>query len=153
MEKWIWLDMDGTFANLYGVEGWLDDLIAENVRPYAQAEPMYPMLDLLETLLLLKADKGYKIGVISWLSRQGTENYNRAVTMTKKDWLINFGMDLVLDKILITPYGVRKADTCRPYGMGTLVDDEQRNRDEWDLGNTIDANENIIKKLRELLDK
>ena len=25
--KWLWLDMDGTFADLYGVNGWLDDLV------------------------------------------------------------------------------------------------------------------------------
>ena len=28
----ICFDMDGTIADLYGVEGWLDDLISENVR-------------------------------------------------------------------------------------------------------------------------
>ena len=30
MIKAIYFDLDGTIADLYGVEGWLDDLIAEN---------------------------------------------------------------------------------------------------------------------------
>ena len=32
MTKIINLDCDGTFINLYGVNGWLDDLINEDVR-------------------------------------------------------------------------------------------------------------------------
>ena len=26
-DKWIWLDMDGTIADLYGVDGWLEDKV------------------------------------------------------------------------------------------------------------------------------
>ena len=34
---------------------------------------------------------------------------------------------------------------------GILVDDEKQNRDAWDLGITIDATQNIIKALWELV--
>ena len=34
MTKVINLDCDGTFINLYGVNGWLDNIINEDVRPY-----------------------------------------------------------------------------------------------------------------------
>ena len=60
-------------------------------------------------------------------------------------------MDSFLDEIIVTPYGVRKADTCRKFGYGILVDDEKQNRDAWDLGITIDATQNIIKALWELV--
>lgn len=33
MEKMIWFDMDGTIADLYGVENWLEDLRNEVARP------------------------------------------------------------------------------------------------------------------------
>ena len=33
-------DMDGTIADLYGVENWLEYLIAENTFPYANARPL-----------------------------------------------------------------------------------------------------------------
>lgn len=149
-EKWIWLDMDGTFADLYAVDGWLDDLRSYNTRPYAEAKPMYDMADLLEVLVELKL-KGFNIGVISWLSKDRDFDYEKKVAKVKKEWLTNWCMDLVLDKILITPYGVRKADTCRQFGYGILVDDEEQNRLAWDLGMTINANNNIITELAKLL--
>ena len=40
MEKAIYFDMDGTIADLYGVDGWLDDLMNESTRPYAAAAPL-----------------------------------------------------------------------------------------------------------------
>ena len=33
MNKAIYIDMDGTIASLYGVQGWLDMLIAEDPHP------------------------------------------------------------------------------------------------------------------------
>lgn len=149
-ENWIWFDMDGTIADFYSVEGWLDDLRHHDTRPYREAKELYNTLDLLEILLLLK-DKGYKLGVISWSSKDRCPDFDRDVELAKKEWLYNKFLYVVLDKIIVTPYGVRKADTCRKYGTGILVDDEEQNRTAWDLGGTIDATENILKALRELL--
>lgn len=150
MKGWIWLDMDGTIADLYGVDGWLDDLIAYSSRPYEEAEPLYDMVDLLETLSDLK-DAGYKIGIISWLSKKPTADYNERVIKAKKEWLKKQYLDILLDEIIITAYGIKKADTCRTYGKGILVDDEEQNRTAWDLGKTIDATENILAQLKGLL--
>ena len=47
----ICFDMDGTIADLYGVENWLDNLIAENVKPYAEAKPMLNLSALARKLL------------------------------------------------------------------------------------------------------
>lgn len=149
-DKWIWFDMDGTIADLYGVDGWLEDLIAHNTRPYAQAKDIYNVLDLLEIMVILK-EKGYKLGVISWGSKENNREYDKAVEIVKKAWLYDRLMDAFLDEIIVTPYGVRKADTCRKFGYGILVDDEKQNRDAWDLGITIDATQNIIKALWELV--
>ena len=149
-DKWIWFDMDGTIADLYGVDGWLEDLIAHNTRPYAQAKDIYNVLDLLEIMIALK-EKGYKLGVISWGSKENNKEYDKAVEIVKKAWLYDRLMESFLDEIIVTPYGVRKADTCRKFGYGILVDDEKQNRDAWDLGVTIDATQNIIKALWELV--
>ena len=43
MTKVLVFDMDGTLANFYGVDGWLNDLQNENPRPYEIAEPLYNM--------------------------------------------------------------------------------------------------------------
>ena len=149
-EKWIWLDMDGTIADLYSVDGWLEDLIAHNTRPYAKAKDLYNVLDLLEVLVELKL-KGYKLGVISWGSKENNAEYDKAVEKVKREWLANRLLDNILDKIIITPYGVRKADTCRKFGFGILVDDEEQNRNDKKKSETINAQENIITKLWELV--
>jgi phosphoglycolate phosphatase-like HAD superfamily hydrolase len=64
----IWFDMDGTIADFYGVEGWLADLEAYNVRPYAIAKPLVNMQRLARRLNTLQK-MGYEIGIISWLSK------------------------------------------------------------------------------------
>ena len=150
IDRWIWLDMDGTIADLYSVDGWLEDLTAHNTRPYAKAKDIYNRFDLLEVLVELKI-KGYKLGVISWGSKENNTEYDKAVEKVKKEWLANRLLDSILDKIIVTPYGVCKTDTCRKFGFGILVDDEKQNRDAWDLGETINAQENIITKLWELV--
>lgn len=149
-DKWIWLDMDGTIADLYSVNGWLEDLLAHNTRPYEKAKSIYNDVALLETILDLK-DRGYKVGVISWGSKENNIEYDRMVEIAKREWLAERLLDVILDKIIVTPYGVRKADTCRKYGYGILVDDEEQNRNAWDLGATINAQKNIIKELAKLL--
>jgi hypothetical protein len=148
-DKWIWLDMDGSICDFYGVDGWLEDLRSYNERPYREAKPLYNTLDLLATLVDLK-EKGYNIGIISWLSKVPTEEFNKRVIKAKMNWLENYGFDIILDKILITAYGIKKADTCRKYGYGILIDDEKKNRDDWDLGITVDATNNIIEILKRL---
>lgn len=149
-EKWIWFDMDGTIADFYGVDGWLDDLMNLNTRPYELAKPLYDTIDLVNMLLELKM-VGYQIGIISWLSKNRNVDFETRIAQAKKKWLAENLLDDILDKIIITPYGMTKADTCRKFGKGILIDDEQQNRDKWDLGSTIDANLNILEELAKLL--
>lgn len=144
--KWIWFDMDGTIADLYGVDGWLDDLLAHNTRPYAQAKDIYNTVDLLEVLIELKL-RGYNLGIISWGSKENNAEYDKAVEIVKREWLADRLLDIMFDKIIVTPYGVRKADTCRKFGYGILVDDEEQNRNAWDIGSTINATSDILKVL------
>ena len=50
MIKMICFDMDGTIADLYGVDNWLEKLRSEDVSPYRDAEPIYNM-EVLATVL------------------------------------------------------------------------------------------------------
>ena len=43
MVKVICWDMDGTIANLYGVDNWLNKLDTYDPSPYAEAPPMWDM--------------------------------------------------------------------------------------------------------------
>lgn len=148
--RWIWFDMDGTIADLYAVNGWLDDLIAENTRPYRDAEMLYNADDLNDIIKTLKR-KGYNVGVVSWSSKKATPEYTNRITLEKMAWLKRNNLNF--DKVIVTSYGVRKADTCRSFGSGVLVDDEEQNRNAWDIGATIDATKNILDELKKLLDR
>jgi hypothetical protein len=129
MEKKIWLDMDGTIADLYGVEGWLEMLQNRNPTPYRMAEPMLNMSALAR--LLHKAQRlGYEVGIISWLSKTATAEYDLAVTQAKVEWLELHLPSVEWNEIKIVAYGTPKHELCK----GMLFDDEEHNRREWGIG-------------------
>lgn len=129
MERKIWFDLDGTVANLYAVEGWLEMLIAQDPTPYAMAKPMLNMSALAR--LLHKAQRmGYEVGVISWLSKTSTAEYDIVVTETKIEWLRKHLPSVEWDEVKIVAYGTPKHELC----SGILFDDEEHNRNAWGEG-------------------
>ena len=146
MEKAIYFDMDGTIADLYGVENWLEDLINSEPRPYKVATPLVRMNSLARVLNRLQRE-GYSIGIVSWLSKSGTQEYNREVTKAKKEWLYTHLKSVSFDEIRIVPYGTPKEKVVdKPKGI--LFDDEENNRKNW-CGTAYDVN-NIIEILKAL---
>lgn len=144
MTKEIWFDMDGTIANLYAVEGWLNYLLNEDVFPYANAETMLNF-SLFARLLNRLQDKGWKVGIISWTSKNGSEAYNLAVEMAKRAWLAKHLPSVEWDEIKVVRYGTNKRLAC---GGGILFDDEKGNRETWGEGAyTPDRITEILKAL------
>ena len=149
MTKMLVFDMDGTIADLYGVEGWLADLRAENTRPYEKAEPLYDMENLRNILLMLQ-DLGWKVVVTTWLAKDATREYNKAVTLAKKAWLAKYNFPY--DEIHCVKYGTTKADCTRNKGgFQILIDDNKKVRDGWTLGTTVNAQYDITKFLKALI--
>ena len=128
MKKEIWFDMDGTLANLYEVENWLESLRNEEVRPYAEAAVMHNFSLLARLLNRLQAE-GWRLGIISWTSKGGSEPYNLEVEVAKRVWLAIHLPSVEWDDIRIVRYGTPKYQIC---GGGILFDDEEHNRDEWE---------------------
>ena len=124
----IYFDMDGTIADLYGVDGWLADLEAHNPRPYEEARVMHNMSALAKAIHKAQ-NKGVKVGIISWLSKSATEDYNRAVEKAKRKWLKKHLKSVNFDEVHIVPYGTPKSTVAQTVGV--LFDDEERNRAEW----------------------
>ena len=143
MQKEIWFDMDGTIVDLYGVEGWLDMLLNENTKPYEIAKPLVNMRELAKVLNKL-IEKGWEIGVISWLAKNGTNDYNKKVANAKMKWLAKHLKSVKFAKIDIVEYGTPKQINRN----GILFDDEKQNRENR-LGIAYNV-ENIIQVLREL---
>ena len=137
MTATIFFDMDGTIADLYGVDNWLDYLIASDTLPYAVAKPLLKLNSLARILNRLQRE-GYRIGIISWLSKSGTEEYNNAVTETKKNWLKKHLASVRFDEINIVKYGTPKQMFARTEN-DILFDDEEKNRDNW-TGKAFDVN-------------
>ena len=139
-------DMDGTLANLYGVENWLEMLEAEDTTPYAEAIPMLRLCSLAKRLNNLQK-QGYQLAVISWLSKSGSDAYNEAVTAVKLNWLKKHLPSVNWDRITIVPYGTPKQNFCGNE-MDILFDDEAKNRDNW-TGRAFDV-DNILGELASL---
>ena len=129
MTKAIYFDMDGTIANFYGAENWLEYLLNEDVTPYAIAKPLIRFSALARVLNRLQKN-GWHIGIVSWLSKNGTENYNRKVTETKIEWLAKHMPSVHFDEIKIVEYGTPKS-TVVNLPNGILFDDEEPNRKNW----------------------
>ena len=149
--KVICFDVDGTIADLYAVPNWLDKLRAEDASPYAEAAPMWDM-KALRAILLKLIDKGYEIRIISWLSKDSTEDYKTAVRKAKKEWLKKYNFPA--EKCHFVAYGTTKADCIRRIAdaPAILIDDNKKVRDGWHMGRTIDPmNCDLIAELEKLV--
>ena len=136
-------DMDGTIANLYGVEGWLDYLTDKDETPYAEAKPLVNLSALARVLNRLQRE-GYELNIISWLAKYSDDVYDEKVILAKKNWLKKHMPSVKWNNINIVAYGTPK----QTLGKGILFDDEKPNRDAWN-GVAYDVND-IVSTLKKL---
>ena len=147
MKMTINFDMDGTIADLYGVDNWLDMLINFDETPYAIAKPLIK-LNVLARMLNKLQKQGCKLAVISWLSKNSTCEYDEKVKAAKIQWLQKHLPSVKWDRITIVEYGTPKQNFCEtPFDI--LFDDEEQNRNNWD-GIAYDV-ENILEILKKVL--
>lgn len=149
MSKMLVFDMDGTIADLYGVENWLPMLRTENPLPYIIAKPIYDM-DNLNFLLNILKEKGWKIAVTTWLAKGSTKAYDDEVRKAKIEWLKKYNFPY--DEIHLVKYGTTKANCTRNKAdYQILVDDNKAIRLGWTLGDAFDANKNVLILLNKLI--
>lgn len=124
----IWFDMDGTIADLYGVENWLEMLIAHDETPYAIAKPIVN-LSVLARLMNKVQRKGFEICIVSALAKDSTAEYDERVRNAKIKWLANHLKSVHFDEIRFVPYWYTKNDVNT--GADVLFDDEERHLEKW----------------------
>lgn len=153
MSKALIFDMDGTIADLYNVENWLERLRAEDASPYREAKPIYDM-DTLGVILDIFRKLGYRIMIVSWGSMNATREYNKKVKQAKLDWLNHYGFPY--DEVHVIKYGTPKQNFIKD-DLAILIDDNDSVRANF-LKSTrgqekqaIDAKRNIIEQLINLL--
>lgn len=151
--KYLCFDMDGTIADLYAVNGWLEQLRAYNAEPYRVAEPMWDMVELTNAIQAIQ-EIGIKIVIITWASKDSTREYDKAVRQAKLDWLEEMGFPY--DFFHCVKYGTTKANTIRKYmeieETAILIDDNEKVRNGWTLGETVNPiDTDIIDFIRGLI--
>ena len=129
MKKIINFDMDGTIADLYGVDNWLAKLQASDPSPYIEAKPLLNLSTLARRLNKLLRE-GYEVKVISWTAMNATPAYNEAVETAKREWLKNHLPSVNFTAINIVDYGTPKHEISE----GILFDDNAQVRADWGEG-------------------
>lgn len=148
MVKKIFFDMDGTIADLYGTDNWLELLLAETKGLFRNLKLMHNKSKLdkaINTLL----EQGYQIEVITWTPKDVSEDYIRVVEQEKKEWIEeHFPM---IREVHCVGYGVPKQSAgYKRAGLQILVDDNLDVLKQWETPKqrkTILADENLIGNL------
>lgn len=120
--------MDGTIADLYGVKNWLNMLRHFDATPYREAKPLVRMATLAR-LLNNRQRSGYRICIISALSKASNKEYDKEVMQAKRDWLNRHLPSVQFDEIKFVPYTYVKNDANS--GDDILFDDEDRHLEAW----------------------
>lgn len=139
-------DMDGTLANLYGVDNWLDFILKEDSTPYEIAEPLLNLSYFARLLNKLKKS-GYRLYIISWLAKDSSLDYKKKVELAKRNWLKLHLPSVTFDNIFIVNYGENKSKFVN--GNSILFDDDEKVRSQWSCGDSFDEKQ-ILTRLREL---
>lgn len=129
--KIIYFDMDGTICDFYNVKGWLDSLIAHDPKPYREARPFFSLEEVI-SIFEKCIRSGYRIGIISWCSKEKNKEFDKITREVKKKWLQeNFP---IASEIHIVAYGTPKWKVISKEQRSTaiLVDDETQNLNDWE---------------------
>lgn len=153
--KMICFDMDGTIADLYAVNNWLESLRSYDPTPYINANPMWDMTELAEVLMALQ-EVGIEIRIVTWLAKDSTPEYSKAVRLAKREWLTEYGFPF--DNFHGVRYGATKADSVRRYlaedETAILIDDNAKVREGWTLGEAVDPTAtDIVEYIKGLLNQ
>lgn len=148
MEKVIYFDMDGTLADLYNEKNWLADLLLQKTTPYDNAKVLPNREKMLIVLKTLK-EKGYTLGIISWLSKVATEDYKNRITQSKRNWLNKYFLNM-FDEMHFVEYGTPKHTVAKTMPC-ILVDDDSKVKETWEKNNGIAIDARDIENLLEMV--
>lgn len=125
----VYLDMDGTIADLYGQPNWLEMLEAEADGAFIYCEPLTDE----ETLYKLFPTDKYEIKVLSMTPKNATAEYCERVKAEKNAWLDRHFPKI--QKRFYLPYGNNK--NLKNAKNAILIDDNKTIRDNF-RGTAID---------------
>lgn len=122
-KKIVYLDMDGTIADLYNQENWLEKLINEDNKIFLDCKPLISEKELLK---IFPTDK-YDLRVCSMTPKNATKQYCKNVIEQKNVWLNKFFPSIT--KRYYLPYGNNK--NYKNSKNCILVDDNLKIRENY----------------------
>lgn len=123
MKKTLYLDMDGTIADLYGIENWLPRLRNEDETIFLECKPMISETELLKRFPVEK----YEIKILSMTPLGASDAYCKNVAEQKDAWLNKYFPSIT--KRIYRRYGHNK--NLRNSENAVLVDDSEPIRKSW----------------------
>jgi len=123
MKKQVYLDMDGTIADLYGMENWLERLKSEDKTIFEECEPITTEEKLFEVF----PQEKYNITILSMTPLGATKEYCENVERQKDNWLDKFFPNLT--KRIYMAYGNNK--NLKNSQNHILVDDNEKIRENF----------------------
>ena len=123
MKKIVYLDMDGTIADLYGQAGWLEALRTEQDGLFSKCEP----LTTQEELLSYFPTEHFEIRICSMTPKEASEEYCERVIKEKNEWLDKF-FPIITTRIYLK-YGHNK--NLKNSKNHILVDDNEAIRQNY----------------------
>lgn len=119
----VYLDMDGTIANLYGQSEWLLKLRTEDTQVFEECEPLITE----EELLAYFPTEKFEIRICSMTPKGATKEYCENVIEQKNNWLDKFFPTIT--KRYYLPYGNNK--NYKNSKNCILVDDNETIRNNY----------------------
>lgn len=127
----VYFDMDNTLNNLKCVNDVWKKLDNFDVSPYIECEPKQYMIDLLKSYKCM----GYKVCILSCLSRVTNEQFDMETINAKNNWLDKYvGMEYI-DDVMYIPYTKHKEVYVEERGK--LFDDDISICMNWNMGDCV----------------
>lgn len=119
----IYLDMDGTIADLYGASHWLERVRAEEDGVFSELKPFITE----ELLLQLFPQHSYEIHILSMTPLNASKTFCEKVCQEKDEWLDKYFPNIT--KRIYKPYGKNK--NLKNSINAILIDDNEEIRNNW----------------------
>lgn len=131
--KTIYFDMDGTLSNLYAVDDVFNKLDNWDCTPYKDALPINKNIELLKQY----KHNGYRVVILSCLSKITNEQFDVDTIQCKNMWLDMYVGKQYIDERIYIPYTKHKE--MYVHSNGILVDDDKVILSNWNKGSVIAA--------------
>ena len=117
----IYFDMDGTVADFYGQENWLEMLRSETAGAFANCEPLFDETRFYKAVSRLLSI-GVQFGVITWLPMQASPEYETICTAEKMEWCKQFLP--FISEFTAQSYGIPKQNAIRKHASTEILIDD-----------------------------